>query len=115
MDSCIFCRVANKEIPATLLFEGDEVLAFPDINPQAPIHILIIPKRHFSHLGEMKPQDMKIIQEMFEAARLLAAKQGIQDRGYRLALNVNREGGQSVYHVHMHLLGGKQMGPSLVG
>ncbi len=115
MTSCIFCRIANKEIPANLLYEGEEVLAFPDINPQAPTHILIIPKRHFEHLGEIKADQLGVIQEMFEAARLLAVKTGVQERGYRLALNVKSEGGQSVFHVHMHLLGGRQMGPSLVG
>lgn len=115
MESCIFCRIVKKEIPTDILYEDDEVLAFPDINPQAPVHILIIPKRHFSHLGEMKPQDLGVVQEMFEAARLLAVKNGVQEKGYRLALNVNHEGGQSVSHVHMHLLGGQQMGPSLVG
>lgn len=115
MEPCIFCRIAKKEIPANLLYESEEVLAFPDINPQAPVHILIIPKRHFTHLGEIKTEDLGVVQEMFEAARHLAVQNGVQDRGYRLALNVNREGGQSVYHVHMHLLGGQQMGPSLVG
>ncbi len=115
MKSCIFCRIVKGEIPVNILFDGKEVLAFPDISPQAPTHLLIIPKKHFSHLGEMKPQEMGILQEMFEAARLLANKEGVAERGYRLALNVNREGGQSVPHIHMHLLGGKQMGPSLVG
>jgi histidine triad (HIT) family protein len=115
MKSCIFCRIVSGEQPVPLLFNGENVLAFADINPQAPTHILIIPKKHFAHLGEMKPHDMGVFQEMFEVARLLAAKVGVDEKGYRLALNVNREGGQSVFHVHMHLLGGKQMGPSLVG
>jgi histidine triad (HIT) family protein len=115
MESCIFCRIAKKEIPAQILYEGDGVLAFPDIQPQAPTHILIIPKRHYRQLGEIKPEEMSVLQEMFEAARLLAVKAGVQERGYRLAINVNPEGGQSVFHVHMHLLGGRQMGPSLIG
>ncbi len=115
MEPCIFCRIAKKEIPAKLLYESDEVVAFPDISPMAPIHILIIPKRHFAHLGELQDSDLGIVQEMFAAARSLAAQKGIQDKGYRLAMNVNREGGQTVFHLHLHLLAGRQMGPSLVG
>lgn len=115
MDSCIFCKIVAKQIPTTPLYESDRVLAFPDIGPQAPMHILIIPKDHYAHLGEIPEDRLGIIEEMFSAARKLAAEKGVHERGYRLALNVNPEGGQSVYHVHLHLLAGKQMGPSLVG
>jgi len=115
MESCIFCRIVKKEIPANLLYEGEEAIAFPDVSPMAPVHLLIIPKRHFSHLGEMADKDLGIIQEMYKAAQLLAKQKGVSETGYRLAMNVNREGGQSVFHVHLHLLAGRQMGPSLVG
>jgi len=115
MQDCIFCKIVAKEIPAALLYEGDKVVAFADIQPQAPVHILVIPKKHYSNLGEVPAEEMGVLQEMVTAARSLAEKQGIHEKGYRLALNTNREGGQSVYHVHLHLLGGKQLGPSLVG
>ena len=115
MEACIFCRIAKKEIPAKILFESELVLAFPDAGPQAPTHILIIPKQHYAHLGEIPEAELNVVQEMFAAARTLAAQAGVNERGYRLAMNVNREGGQSVFHVHMHLLAGQQMGPSLIG
>ena len=115
MESCIFCKIVAKQIPSNILYESDRVLAFPDIGPQAPVHILIIPKAHYAQLGEIPEDQLEVIEEMFSAARKLATDKGVQERGYRPALNVNPEGGQSVYHVHLHLLAGKQMGPSLVG
>jgi len=115
MESCIFCRVAKKEIPSPFLYEGKDVIAFADIQPQAPTHILIIPKKHYRDLGEIPESEIGVVQEMIQAARQLAKQAGVDERGYRLAMNVKSEGGQSVFHVHMHLLAGKQMGPSLVG
>ena len=115
MDSCIFCKIVKKEIPATPLYESDQVLAFADLHPMAPVHLLVIPKTHYSNLNEIPDEGLKVLEEMYRAARQLAAEKGIQDRGYRLAMNVNSEGGQSVFHVHLHLLGGRQLGPSLVG
>ena len=115
MESCIFCKIAAKQIPSKLVYESDRVVAFPDIGAQAPIHILIIPKAHYAHLGEIPAEQLGVVEEMFATARRLAVEQGVQDRGYRLVMNVNPEGGQSVFHVHMHLLAGRQMGPSLVG
>lgn len=115
MDDCIFCKIATKQIPSNLLYESDRVLAFPDIGPQAPVHILIIPKAHYAHLGEIPAEQLSVIEEMFAAARKLAAERGAQDKGYRLVMNINPEGGQTVFHVHLHLLAGRQMGPSLIG
>lgn len=115
MESCIFCKIVAKQIPSNILYESDRVLAFPDIGPQAPVHILVIPKAHYAQLGEIPEDQLEVIEEMFSAARKLATDKGVHERGYRLALNVNPEGGQSVYHVHLHLLAGKQMGPSLIG
>ncbi|MFO1464091.1 MAG: histidine triad nucleotide-binding protein [bacterium] len=115
MDTCIFCKIANHQIPTQALFESDRVLAFPDIGAQAPVHILIIPKAHYAHLGEIPEAELGVLQEMASAARKLAADRDVAERGYRLVMNVNPEGGQSVYHVHMHLLAGRQMGPSLIG
>jgi len=115
MDSCIFCKIVAKQIPANILYESDRVLAFPDVSPQAPTHILIIPKAHFAQLGEVPDSELGLLQEMVAAARQLAAQKRHSERGYRLVMNVNPEGGQSVFHVHMHLLAGQQMGPSLIG
>ncbi|HCU24451.1 MAG TPA: histidine triad nucleotide-binding protein [Deltaproteobacteria bacterium] len=113
--SCIFCKIIRREIPGKIIYESDNVLAFPDINAQAPVHFLIVPKKHYSQLGEIPEAELDVLREMLSAARQLAAEQGIQERGYRLAMNVNPEGGQSVFHVHLHLLGGTPMGPSLTG
>lgn len=115
MDSCIFCKISKKQIPSTFLYESDRVLAFPDIGPQAPVHLLIIPKAHYAHLGEIPQDQLGVVEEMFAVARKLAADKGVQDRGYRLVMNVNPEGGQTVFHVHLHLLAGRPMGPSLIG
>ncbi len=115
MSDCIFCKIVAKQIPATVLYENDRVLAFPDLHPQAPVHLLVIPKTHYSHVGEIPEGEMKVLGEMAAAARKLAADKGLAERGYRLVMNVNPEGGQSVFHVHMHLLAGRQMGPSLIG
>ena len=115
MENCIFCRIIKGELPTTKLYEGEAVIAFRDINPQAPVHILIIPKEHYLSLNEIPLEKMPVVQELFAAAKFLAAKENIQERGYRLVINTRREGGQSVDHVHLHLLGGKQLGPSLVG
>jgi histidine triad (HIT) family protein len=115
MDSCVFCKIVKKEIPATPLFESDKVLAFADLHPMAPVHLLVIPKTHYSNLNEIPDSELQVIEDMYRAARELAGQKGVQEKGYRLAMNVNPEGGQTVFHVHLHLLGGRQMGPSLVG
>lgn len=115
MDSCIFCRIVKKEIPAKVLYESDHVLAFPDVSPMAPTHVLVIPKKHYDNLEEIPAEELDVVREMFAAARSVAAQAGVNERGYRLAMNVKAEGGQSVFHVHLHLLAGRKMGPSLVG
>jgi histidine triad (HIT) family protein len=115
MDSCIFCKISQKQVPTQVLYESDKVLAFPDAGPQAPLHFLIIPKAHYSNLGEIPEAELGVLTEMASVARKLAAEKGVAARGYRLVMNVNPEGGQSVFHVHMHLLAGRQMGPSLIG
>jgi histidine triad (HIT) family protein len=115
MNDCVFCKIVKKEIPVTPLYENEQVLAFADLHPMAPIHLLVIPKAHYSTLNDVPDGELKVIEEMYRAARQLAGQKGIQERGYRLAMNVNPEGGQSVFHVHLHLLGGRPMGPSLIG
>lgn len=115
MPDCIFCRIIKKEIPASVVYETDTVLAVRDLHPQAPIHILIIPKKHFSNLNEIPTAEISSLSDLFQALQAIARQLGIHEKGYRSVINTNLEGGQSVYHVHLHLLGGQQMGPSMVG
>lgn len=110
---CIFCKIVEGSIPSKKVYETDSVFAFQDIQPSAPVHILIIPKKHIATMNDVQPEDSALIAELFEAARHIAKEQGIADAGYRLVNNVNSEGGQVVYHLHIHLLGGKKLGPLL--
>jgi len=108
MEDCLFCKIVKKEIPAKIVFENDSLIAFEDISPQAPTHILIIPKEHFASLIEI-PEDKKgILAELLLAARQIAQKKGLTT-GYRIVLNTGEESGQAVFHIHFHLLGGRQM------
>ncbi|MFO8173988.1 MAG: histidine triad nucleotide-binding protein [Gemmatimonadota bacterium] len=108
-NDCLFCRIASGEISADLILETSDVLAFRDINPQAPTHILIIPREHISSVSEMEEDQAPILGKLFLAARNLARKEGIQEGGYRMVVNAGSDAGQSVFHVHMHLLGGREM------
>lgn len=109
-DDCLFCRIASGEIPADLVLETPDVLAFRDINPQAPTHILIIPRAHIASVSEMEEDQAQIMGKLFLAARGLARKEGIQEDGFRMVVNAGADAGQTVFHVHMHLLGGREMG-----
>jgi histidine triad (HIT) family protein len=109
MEDCIFCQIINKKLPAKIVFEDDKILAFKDINPQAPTHILLIPKEHYASLNELPEESRDIIGHIFIKARDLAEKKGIKARGYRIVLNTEKESGQDVFHIHFHLLGGRQM------
>jgi histidine triad (HIT) family protein len=104
---CLFCKIVQKEIPATIVAETDEILAFRDIRPRAPTHLLIIPKQHIATLNDAN--DELLLGKMVMAAKKLAQAEQIDEDGYRLVFNVNRGGGQEVYHIHLHLLGGRQM------
>lgn len=104
---CLFCRIAAREIPATFLDETPGALAFRDINPVAPTHILIIPKKHVKSLAEAK--DPALLGEMLDLLRRLAEREGISESGYRTVINTNSDGGQAVDHLHMHLLGGRKL------
>ncbi len=106
----IFKKIINKEIPATIIHEDELCLAFKDVQPQAPIHILIIPKKEIVSMAELTTDDKALMGHMLVTASEIAKKQGIAEDGYRLVINTNRDGGQSVYHLHMHLLAGRQMG-----
>ena len=107
MDKCLFCNIVSGEIPADTVFENDSIIAFRDINPQAPVHILIIPKLHISTLNDLKPEHAELIGELILSAKDIAKKEGISDAGYRTGFNCNKAAGQTVYHIHLHLLGGR--------
>ena len=109
MTDCLFCKIINREIPATIVFEDDRVLAFNDINPQAPTHVLVVPKRHIESLNELQPGDDQIVGELVRRAAAIAKERGISASGFRTVLNTNRDGGQTVFHIHVHLLGGRSM------
>src|SRR4030065_1449476 len=107
--SCLFCKIVEKKIPSKIVYEDERVLAFEDINPQAPIHILVIPKKHISTSLEIKSDDNELVGYMFQAANKIAKEKNIAERGFRLVMNCNRESGQTVFHIHLHLLGGRIM------
>jgi histidine triad (HIT) family protein len=107
-NDCLFCRIIRMEIPATLVFEDEHCVAFRDINPQAPVHVVIIPREHVSSLNEA--HDAAMIGRLSLAAARIAREQGIAESGYRTVINTNRDAGQTVFHVHLHLLGGRDMG-----
>ena len=106
---CIFCKLAHKEIPTEILYEDDYVVAFPDQNPQAPVRVLIIPKKHISSMNAVTAADSEILLHVVMAAQKIAQDKGIAERGYRLVNNCGKEGGQTVGHQHFHLLGGREM------
>ncbi len=107
MNDCLFCKMARGEIKPDIVFENDHILAFKDINPQAPVHLLVIPKRHIATMNEL--DDANLGGEILKAAVTLAKQLGIAEDGYRTVFNCNNHGGQAVYHLHLHLLGGRQM------
>ncbi|OZB37066.1 MAG: histidine triad nucleotide-binding protein [Halothiobacillus sp. 14-56-357] len=109
MSETIFSKIIRREIPADIVFENDRVLAFRDINPQAPVHILIIPKKPIPTVNDIQAEDAPLIGELFVVAAQLAAQEGIAEAGYRTVFNCRDHGGQEVYHLHLHLLGGRQM------
>lgn len=109
MEQCIFCKVVNKEAPAQIVHEDELILAFKDIFPKAPVHILIVPKKHIETLDHIEAADKDLIGELFIAAKKIAKEQGVSETGYRLIFNVGPDAGQTVDHLHLHLLGGGKM------
>ena len=109
MTETIFDKIISKEIPADIVYEDNDFLAFNDINPQAPIHILIIPKKRIPTINDLQPNDYKLIGEMVVIAKNIAEEKGLSEDGYRLIFNCNENGGQTVYHIHLHLLGGRSL------
>ena len=109
MTDCLFCRIRDGEIPCDKVYEDDHVLAFRDVNPQAPTHILIIPKKHIATVNDLVDEDQAVAGQIMLAAGKIAAQEGIDDDGYRLVMNCNEGAGQVVFHIHMHLVGGRRM------
>ena len=110
MSDCIFCKIAAGEIKGDMVYEDEQVVAFRDLNPQAPTHVLIIPRRHIPTTNDLTADDAALVGQMTLAAKQIAEQEGIAARGYRTVLNCNAEAGQSVFHIHAHLLGGRPMG-----
>lgn len=109
MQDSIFTKIIKREIPAEIVFENDDVLAFKDINPLAPVHILIIPKKQIPTLNDLEEADAVLMGKIILAAKVIAKEQGIAEDGYRLVFNCNENGGQTVFHIHCHLIGGKKL------
>lgn len=106
---CLFCKIAQRTIPATFTYEDEISVAFPDINPQAPIHQIIIPKHHITHLNQLTHEHHSLVAHLLQTAQTLAKKFQIDESGYRIVNNCNAAGGQTIFHLHFHLLGGRQM------
>jgi histidine triad (HIT) family protein len=105
-DDCIFCKIINKEIPSEFLFENDALVVFKDINPLAPIHLLLVPKKHIRGINDIADGEWDIVSKLIKAARDMAVKMSVDKSGYRLFFNVEKGGGQEVFHLHLHLIGG---------
>lgn len=107
--TCIFCRVVSRELPARIIYEDEKILAFEDINPQAPVHLLVIPKKHIPTLQDIADGDKDLMGMLFFITNRMAKEKGISEKGYRVVMNCGPAGGQSVYHLHLHLIGGRVM------
>ena len=110
---CVFCRIAAGQIPADILYQDEQVIAFRDISPLAPTHLLVIPKKHIPYLADLSEDESALIGDMVNIANELARREGIAQSGYRLVINCGQQGGQLVPHLHMHLLGGRQLSGAL--
>jgi histidine triad (HIT) family protein len=109
MMNCIFCKIVEGDIPAEKVYEDDEILAFSDIDPQAPVHVLVIPKRHIANILETTPQGAELVGRLVVTGNRIAKDKGIAEKGYRLVINSGPDGGQAVDHIHLHVLGGRKM------
>ena len=110
MDDCIFCKIANKEIPSTIVYEDDMVIAFNDLNPVAPVHILVVPKKHMTDILNVEKEDMKYIEAVVEAIQKITKEKGMAESGFRVVNNCGEDGGQTVKHIHFHIIGGEKLG-----
>jgi len=109
-DTCLFCKIIEGEIPAEIVYESETAVAFRDINAKAPTHVLVIPRKHISTINDIELDDETIVGSLYTAAREVAAQEGIAEDGYRAVMNCNEGAGQSVFHIHLHVLGGRQLG-----
>jgi histidine triad (HIT) family protein len=109
MSDCLFCKIIDRKVPASIVYEDDRVIAFNDINPQAPTHVLVVPKRHITSLNELTLADDAMIGEVVRRAATIAKERGIDVGGFRGVFNTNKDGGQTVFHIHLHLIGGRTM------
>jgi histidine triad (HIT) family protein len=110
VSDCLFCRIISREIPATLVYEDDRMIVIDDINPQAPMHVLVIPKAHIATLNDLSAKDDSLVGEMTRRAAAIARDRGYAERGFRTVFNTNREAGQTVFHIHLHALAGRSLG-----
>lgn len=114
MNDCIFCKIIKGEIPSNKVYEDEDILAFHDINPVAPIHILVIPKKHISMLTDLKPEDEALIGKIYTTINKIAENEGFKEQGYRVIANCGKDSGQEVMHIHFHILGGKKLENKIV-
>jgi histidine triad (HIT) family protein len=109
MENCIFCKIANREIPSRIVYEDESILAFHDIDPKAPVHILVIPKEHIPSVNELSQDNSRVIGHIFAVIPSIAQQAGIRDTGYRVVVNCGKDAGQAVNHLHYHVLGGRSL------
>jgi len=114
MENCVFCKIIDRQIPSTIVYEDEKVLAFNDINPVAPVHVVIVPKVHIASVNELTAGNAAIVGDIHLAAQKIAAKLGIADKGYRLINNCGADAGQTVFHLHYHLIGGLKLGAKII-
>ena len=107
---CLFCKIVAGEIDADIVYQDDGVIAFRDINPQAPTHVLVVPRNHVATINDLTESNVADVGSLFLAAKAVAKQESLEEKGYRVVMNCNQAGGQAVYHIHLHLLGGRQMG-----
>lgn len=113
MENCLFCKIIKREIPSTIVYEDEEILAFRDIHPVAPVHVLVIPKKHISSLVDLEPEDEALVGRIYSVINKIAKQENIFESGFRVIVNCGEDGGQEVKHLHFHLIGGKKLGVKL--
>ena len=113
MEDCIFCKIANREIPSNIVYESDEIIAFRDVNPVAPVHILVIPKKHFNSVLDLNVEDEVLVGKIYTVINKIAKQEGIDKTGFRIVVNCGEDGGQEVKHLHFHIIGGKKLGTKI--
>ena len=114
MENCLFCKIVKGEVPSEKVYEDDKVLAFKDINPATPIHVLVIPKKHYENVLDVKEEDKEIIADIFQAINKIAEKLGVEKDGFRIISNCGKDAGQEVMHLHFQFIAGKKMGPKII-